>query len=80
MEVTTLKETMEKPNRKDYKKGVYCEPLMAFVDSDQGTLKYSFTNGKDASICATSVHQYIRKHDLNLVVWRKKNDVYVIKG
>ena len=80
METTTYKEIMERPNRRNYRKGVYCEPLMRFIESSDGTLKYSFTNRNEASQCGSAVRQFIKKHDLNLVVWSRYNDIYVIKG
>ena len=80
MEITTYKDVVEQPARRKYRKGVYSDPLMEFVDSDNGTLKFSFSNKYDMTQCSSAVRQYIRKHDLNLVVWCKKNDVFVIKG
>lgn len=80
MEITTTKEVAEKPNKRAYRKGVYSKPLEAFMDSDQGTLKFSFTNSKDAGLCMCALRQYITNHNLNAVTWRKDNCVYVIKG
>lgn len=80
MEITTTKEVAQKPNKREYRKGVYSEPLVAFMDSDQGTLKFAFTDSKDATLCMSALRQYIAKHNLNAVTWRKHNCVYVIKG
>lgn len=80
MEITTTKEVLKKPNKRAYRKGCYSEPLEEFMDSDQGTLKFTFTDSKDAGPCMSALRQYIANHNLNAVTWRKHNCVYVIKG
>ena len=79
METTTFKEIKKKPKR-EYHAGQFCTPLMEFMESDEGTLKYTCANMKEARKCYLSLYQYIRRHELNAVMWRSRSDVYVVKG
>lgn len=80
MEITTTKEVIEKPKTREYRSGVYAEPLRAFMESDEGTLMYKLSNAKETAVCYTAITMYIKRHDLNAVTWRRNNTVYVIKG
>lgn len=75
----TFKEKISDDMR-TYRRGVFMNPLMDFINSDNNTLVYKCVDNKEKINCVTSLKQYIARHDLALVVWSKKNNVYVIKG
>lgn len=74
----TLREKMPDEMRA-YRKGVFMNPLNDFMKSEDKTLIYKCVDEREKLNCLTSLRQYIKKHDLNLVIWTKKNNVYVIK-
>lgn len=75
----TLKERIPEDMR-GYRRGVFVTPLMDFVNSDDKTLIYKCVDQREKINCSTSLKQFIAKHDLNLVVWSRQNNVYVIKA
>lgn len=76
----TYKEKMDASEVRGYRRRVFLDPLLAFMESADQTLVYKCIDKNEKTNCSTSVKQYIRNHDLNMVVWTKKNDVYVIKA
>lgn len=80
MKTEMFAERINKPALMDGRDGKYSAILKEFLESENKTLKYTFTNTKEAQSCKASVQLMNRKHNLNLCVWMKNCEVYVIKG
>ena len=79
MEIESYKEKMT-PERRKYRKMVYLKPLLDFMETENETLKYKCADNQEATNCSASLKAYIEKNDLTLAVWRKRNEVFVIKA
>lgn len=78
IETTMFAERMEKPARTT--KSKYAPYLTDFMNSDNKTLKFTCSNNSEAVNCYTCISKRIKSNGLNLVLWKRNNEVYVIKG
>jgi len=60
--------------------GKYIPVLKDFLASESKTLKFKFPNITSARNCRTSVGSYIRKNNVNAVLYMRGVEIYVIKG
>ena len=79
MEIATYKEKLD-AEIKPYKRNYFSDPLNSFLQSDDMSMIFTFPNIQEARECVNAVKQYKIRHDLNVVIYKKRNKVYVIKG
>ena len=61
-------------------KGKYSTPFHNFMEGDKPTLKFSFDTEKDTLSCYSAISRIIRAWKLNVKVFKRKCEVYCIKG
>lgn len=71
-----FKEKIEKPKTR----GAYADVIDEFIKSENKTLRFNCSSVEEAKKCYASCGFRNKKLNLGLVVWKKNNQVYLIKG
>ena len=71
-----FKEKMEKPSTR----GAYADVIDKFMESDNKTLRFNCSSAEEARKCCNSCAFRNKKYNLGLVIWKKNNQIYLIKG